>query len=94
VARAIDEEQLRACPECEQLLVPSAEDYRYQIGYCPFCGSTEQPILMAEAESSGLVEPDGEAFWQVRHGSVPGWVTNQPLPPLEQDDHEGQEDAS
>jgi len=91
VARAIDEEQLRACPDCEQLVVPSADDYRYQIGYCPFCGSTEQPIPMADAESAGLVEPDGERFWRVRHGPVPGWATSQPHPPLDQEDGQNQE---
>jgi hypothetical protein len=88
VARAIDEEQLRVCPDCEQLVVPSAEDYRYQVGYCPFCGSRDRPIAMAEAEAAGLVEPDGGRFWRVRHDSVPGWATSQPLPPLHQDEGE------
>jgi Replication-relaxation len=82
VARAIDEEQLRVCPDCEQLVVPSADDYRYQVGYCPFCGSRDKPIAMAEAEAAGLLEPDGERFWRVRHGPVPGWASSQPLPPL------------
>jgi hypothetical protein len=86
VARAIDEDQLRVCPDCEQLVVPSAEDYRYQVGYCPFCGSSDRPIAMAEAEVAGLVEPDGEGFWRVRHDSVPGWATSQPLPPLDDED--------
>jgi DNA-binding Lrp family transcriptional regulator len=88
VARAIDEEQLRICPECEQLVVPSADDYRYQVGYCPFCGSSDRPIAMAEAEAAGLAGPDGERFWRVRHGPVPGWATSQPLPPLDQDEGE------
>jgi DNA-binding Lrp family transcriptional regulator len=88
VARAIDEEQLRVCPDCEQLVVPSADDYRYQVGYCPFCGSSDRPIAMAEAEAAGLVEPDGERFWRVRHGPVPGWASSQPLPPLDQDEGE------
>jgi hypothetical protein len=91
VARAIDEEQLRLCPDCEQLVVPSAEDYRYQVGYCPFCGSIK-PITMAEAESAGLVEPDGERFWRVRHGPVPGWASSQPLPPLDHDEGTDQEE--
>jgi hypothetical protein len=86
VARAIDEEQLRVCPDCEQLVVPSGSDYRYQVGYCPFCGSREKPITMAEAEAAGLVEPDGDGFWRVRHDSVPGWATSQPLPPLDEND--------
>lgn len=94
VARAIDEEQLRVCPDCEQLVVPSAEDYRYQVGYCPFCGSSDRPITMAEAEAASLVEPDGERFWRVRHDSVPGWATSQPLPPLDQDDGTDQEEVS
>jgi len=93
-ARAIDEEHLRVCPDCEQLVVPSAEDYRYRVGYCPFCGSSDKPIAMAEAEAAGLVEPDGEGFWRVRHGSVPGWATSQPLPPLDQDDGMDQEEVS
>ncbi len=88
VARAIDEEQLRVCPDCEQLVVPSAEDYRYQVGYCPFCGSSDKPIAMAEAEAAGLVEPDGERYWRMRHGPVPGWASSQPLPPLDQDEGE------
>jgi DNA-binding Lrp family transcriptional regulator len=88
VERAIDEEQLRVCPDCEQLVVPSAEDYRYQVGYCPFCGSNDKPAAMAEAEAAGLVEPDGERFWRVRHGPVPEWATSQPLPPLDQDEGE------
>jgi hypothetical protein len=86
VARAIDEEQLRVCPNCEQLVVPSGNDYRYQVGYCPFCGSTDKPITIAEAEGAGLAEPDGDGFWRVRHGSVPGWAIRQPLPPLDQDE--------
>jgi len=86
LARAIDEEQLRVCPECEQLVVPSRDDLRYQVGYCPFCGSREKLVSISEAEEAGLVEPDGEGFWQVRHGSVPGWATSRPLPPLDEDD--------
>lgn len=85
VARAIDEEQLRVCPDCEQLVVPSRDDYRYQVGYCSFCGSRDKPITLADAEAAGLVEPDLEGFWRVRHGSVPGWATSQPLPPLDQE---------
>jgi len=89
VARAIDEEELRVCPDCEQLVVPSAEDYRYQVGYCPFCG---RPIAMAEAEAAGLVEPDGERFWRVRHGPVPGWATSQPIPTMDQDEDTSREE--
>ncbi len=92
VARAIDEEQLRVCPDCEQLVVPSAEDYRYWVGYCPFCGSADRSITTAEAEVAGLVEPDGERFWRVRHDSVPGWATSQPLPPLDHDEGTDQEE--
>jgi hypothetical protein len=91
VARAIDEEQLRVCPDCEQLVVPSAEDYRYQVGYCPFCGSRDKPITIADAEAAGLVEPDEEQFWRVRHDSVPGWATSQPLPPLDDGDSKEEE---
>ena len=94
VARAIDEEQLRVCPDCEQLVVPSGNDHRYRVGYCPFCGSSAGPISMAEAEAAGLVEPDGDGLWRVRHGSVPGWATSQPLPPLDQDDGTDEEEAS
>lgn len=94
VARAIDEEELRACPDCEQLVVPSADDYRYQVGYCAFCGSRDKPIAIAKAETAGLVEPDVEGFWRVRHGSVPGWATSQPLPPLDQEDGTDQEEVS
>jgi len=92
VARAIDEEQLRVCPDCEQLVVPSADDYRYQVGYCPFCGSRDKPITLAEAEAAGLVEPDGEGSWLMRHGPVPAWATSQPLPPLDQEADRTQED--
>jgi DNA-binding Lrp family transcriptional regulator len=86
VARAIDEEQLRVCPDCEQLVVPSGNDYRYQVGFCPFCGSSDSPITMAEAEAAGLVEADSDGFWGMRHGSVPGWAISQPLPPLGEDE--------
>jgi hypothetical protein len=41
---------------------------------------------MAEAEAAGLVEPDGDGVWRVRHGSVPGWAISQPLPPLDKDE--------
>lgn len=92
VARAIDEGQLRVCPDCEQLVVPSSEDYRYQVGYCPFCGSRDKPITITEAEAAGLVEPDGEGSWRVRHGPVPGWATSQPLPPLDQNEDTSGED--
>jgi DNA-binding Lrp family transcriptional regulator len=94
VARAIDEEQLRVCPDCEQLVVPSGNDYRYQVGYCPFCGSRDKPLPLSEAGAPGLVEPDGEGFWRVRHGPVPGWANSQPLPPLDQDDGTDQEEVS
>lgn len=92
VARAIDEELLRVCPDCEQLVVPSRDDYRYQVGYCPFCGSTDKPLSLADAEAAGLAEPDGEGYWRVRHGPVSGWATSQPLPPLDQDEDATQRD--
>jgi hypothetical protein len=92
VARAIDEEQLRACPECEQLVVPSRDDYRYQVGYCPFCGGRDKLLSISEAEAAGLVESDGERFWRVRHGAVPGWAEAHPLPPLEQNLGKDQEE--
>jgi hypothetical protein len=92
LARAIDEEQLRACLECEQLVVPSRDDSRYWAGYCPFCGSREKLLTVSEAEDAGLVEPDGEGFWRMRHGPVPGWVEAQPLPPLDQDDPNDREE--
>jgi Replication-relaxation len=92
VERAIDEEQLRVCLDCEQLVVPSADDYRHQVGYCPFCGSRDKPITIADAEAAGLEEPDGEQFWRVRHGPVPGWATSQPLPPLDEDEDTSGED--
>jgi hypothetical protein len=85
LARAIDEEQLRACPDCEQLAVPSREDLRYQVGYCAFCGTRDRLLSITDSEASGLVEPDGERFWRVRHGPVPGWAEGQPLPPLDED---------
>jgi hypothetical protein len=67
-------------------VVPSGNDYRYQVGFCPFCGSSDKPITMAEAEAAGLVEADGDGFWGMRHGSVPGWAISQPLPPLGEDE--------
>jgi hypothetical protein len=85
LARAVDEERLRACPQCEQLVVPSRSDLRYQVGYCCFCGGRDQLLTITKAEEAGLVEPDGEGFWRVRHGPVPGWATSQPLPPLDED---------
>ena len=97
VARAIDEEELRplrVCPDCEQLVVPSGNDYRYQVGYCPFCGSNNTPVTMAEAEAAALVEPDGDGLWRVRHGPVPGWATSQPLPPLDENEDTDREEAS
>lgn len=93
VARAIDEEQLRACPDCEQLVVPSRDDYRYQVGYCPFCGGRDKPLQITDAEAAGLLEPDGEGFWRTRHGPVPGWAESQPLPPLDVDEGTEQEEA-
>jgi hypothetical protein len=91
LARAIDEEQIRACPDCEQLAVPSAHDLRYQVGWCAFCGTRKDLLSLAEAQASGLVEPDGEGFWRVRHGPVPGWlVQGRPLPPLDEDEEEYQ----
>ena len=90
LARAIDEEQLRACPECEQLVVPSRDDYQYQAGYCPFCGSRDKLLSITEAEEARLVEPDGDGFWRVRHWPVPGWAEAQPVPPLDQNDHTDQ----
>lgn len=92
MARAIDEGQLRACPDCEQLVVPSRDDYRYQVGYCPFCGGRDKLLSITEAEATGLVEPDGERFWRVCHGPVPGWAESQPLPPLDQDESKEQEE--
>ena len=92
LARAIDEEQLRACPDCEQLAVPSREDLRYQVGYCCFCGTRDKLLTISEALASGLVEPDGERFWRVRHGPVPGWAEGQPLPPLDEDEGMSEED--
>ncbi len=92
LARAVDEEPLRACPQCEQLVAPSREDLRYQVGYCSFCGSRDQLLTISEAEETGLLEPDGEGFWRVPHGPVPGWATTQPLPPLDGDDEIGLEE--
>jgi hypothetical protein len=92
VARAIDEEQLRACPDCEQLVVPSRDDYRYQVGYCPFCGGRDKLLSITDAEATGLVDPDGEGFWRTCHGPVPGWAESQPLPRLDQMDRTSQED--
>ncbi len=89
LARAIDEEQLRACPECEQLAVPSREDLRFQVGYCAFCGTRDKLLSISEAQDSGLVEPDGEGLWRIRHGPVPGWAEGQPLPPLDEDEEKG-----
>jgi hypothetical protein len=84
LARAVDEERLRACPQCEQLVVPSRKD-RYQVGYCPFCGGRDQVLTLSEAEEARLAAPDGEGFWRIRHRPVPGWAESQPLPPLEED---------
>jgi hypothetical protein len=89
LARAIDEEQLRACPDCEQLAVPSREDLRYQVGYCAFCGTRDKLLSISEAQDSGLVEPDGDGIWRIRHGAVPGWADGQPLPPLDEDEEKG-----
>jgi DNA-binding Lrp family transcriptional regulator len=86
LARAIDEERLRACPACEQLVVPSRENLRYQVGYCAFCGSRDKLLSISTAESAGLVERDGERFWRTRHGLVPGWAEQEPLPPIDMDD--------
>ncbi len=47
---------------------------------------------LGEHQDAGLVEPDGARLWRVRHGSVPGWATGQPLPPLDEDDAENQEE--
>jgi hypothetical protein len=89
LARAIDEEHIRACPDCEQLAVPSAHDLRYQAGWCAFCGTREDLLSLSEAQASGLVEPDGEGFWRIRHGPVPGWVEQgRLLPPLGEDEEE------
>ncbi|HYV01419.1 MAG TPA: replication-relaxation family protein [Actinomycetota bacterium] len=88
LARAIDEERLRACPNCEQLVVPSREDLRYQVGYCAFCGSRDKLLSISDAQAAGLVEPDGERFWRTRHGPVPGWAEGQPLPQLDDDGEE------
>jgi hypothetical protein len=73
-------------------VVPSADDYRYPVGYCSFCGSTDKPLPPADADAAGLLEPDGERWWRVRHGSVPGWATSQPLPPPDQEDGTTRED--
>lgn len=48
---------------------------------------------LGEHQEAGLVEPDGVRLWRVRHGSVPGWATGQPLPPLDEDDAENQEEG-
>ena len=34
---------------------------------------------LGEHQEAGLVEPDGARLWRVRHGSVPGWATGQPV---------------
>jgi hypothetical protein len=85
---------LRACLECEQLVVPSRDDLRYQVGYCPFCGGRDQLLTISEAQEAGLVEPDGVRFWRVRHGPVPGRAEPQPVPPLDEDDEISLEEPS
>lgn len=88
LARAVDEEQLRLCPDCEQLAVPSHEDLRYPVGYCPFCGARDELLLIIEAEALSLVEADDEGFWRIRHPPLPGWAESEPVPPLD----DGEED--
>ena len=88
LARAMDEEELRVCTSCEQLVVPSREDYRYPKGYCPFCGARDELLSISQAEAVGLVEPDREGFWRPRHRAVPGWVEAKPRPPLGEDEED------
>jgi hypothetical protein len=54
------------------------------------CGSR---FSLGTHQEAGHVESDGMRLWRVRHGSVPGWATGQPLPPLEEDDGENQEEG-
>jgi hypothetical protein len=86
LARAIDEDELRVCTSCEQIVVPSRDDYRYPKGYCPFCGGRDELLSVSQAEAVGLVEPDGEGLWRTRHRPVPGWVEASPRPPLGEDE--------
>jgi hypothetical protein len=88
LARAIDEDELRVCTSCEQLAVPSREDYRYPEGYCPFCGGRDELLSISKAEAVGLVEPDGEGFWRTRHRPVPGWADAQPRPSIGEDEED------
>jgi hypothetical protein len=88
LVRTIDEEQLRVCPECEQLVVPSHEDLRYPEGYCPFCGSREKVLRIAQAEAAEIVEPDGEGFWRTCHRPVPGWAKTERRPPIGEDEED------
>jgi hypothetical protein len=77
-----DEECVRVCPACEQLAVPSRDDYRYPEGYCPFCGGRDKLLSISRAEAAGLVEDDGEGFWRIRHRPVPGWAGSERRPPI------------
>jgi hypothetical protein len=88
LARAIDEEQLRACLACEQLVVASGDDPLHRPGSpCPFCGDREKLLSPSAAQAAGLLEPDGRGFWRVRHGPMPGWAEQgRALPPLDEDE--------
>jgi hypothetical protein len=90
VAQAIDRERLMACPGCEVILVPKDEDLRWSPGPpCPLCGDREHLLPLAESEASGLVEPDEEGYWRVRHRPVPGWAREgRPLTPTEDEEEQ------
>jgi hypothetical protein len=87
LAHAIDRERLIVCPGCEVIVVPREEDLRWGPGPpCPLCGDREHVLPLAQAEASGLVEPDGEGFWLIRHRPVPGWGSKGPPLPATEDE--------
>jgi hypothetical protein len=90
LAHAIDRERLLVCPSCEVLFHPSGEDQPWRPGpSCPLCADQKHLLSLADAESSGLVEPDGAGYWRVRHRPVPGWARQGgPLPPSEEIEEE------
>jgi hypothetical protein len=60
LSRAIDQERLLVCPQCEQVFVPKDEGRRWGPDpACPFCGDRDDLLSPVQAMEEGLLEPDG-----------------------------------
>ncbi|MGH2828642.1 MAG: replication-relaxation family protein [Actinomycetota bacterium] len=83
-AHELDLEHLWLCTRCRQVVVPTERTLPNRTPpECCVC-SVRAEIALPEALRMGIVRPDEDGFWDVRHLPVPAWVTKEAQRPLVQ----------